>query len=102
MGLRPGAQDLPGIRGVEHLLPIEAHLFRARLMMALNWRCSKSAPLCDRFEMGPSEERQCDFFVSYTKADKAWAVWIAWIVEEMGFRAMVQDWDFRPGTNWGP
>jgi TIR domain-containing protein len=50
--------------------------------------------------MGNTEERPCDFFVSYNKADRAWAVWIARIVEEMGFRAMVQDWDFRPGTNW--
>ena len=50
--------------------------------------------------MGPSEDRQCDFFVSYTKTDETWAVWIAWIVEEMGFQAMVQAWDFRPGTNW--
>lgn len=50
--------------------------------------------------MGNSEDRPCDFFVSYNKADKAWAVWIAWIVEKMGFLALVQDWDFGPGTNW--
>jgi hypothetical protein len=50
--------------------------------------------------MGHSEDRRCDFFVSYTKTDEAWAVWIAWIVEEMGFRTMVQAWDFQPGTNW--
>jgi hypothetical protein len=50
--------------------------------------------------MRPSEDRQCDFFVSYTKTDEAWAVWIAWIVEEMGFQTMVQAWDFRTGTNW--
>jgi hypothetical protein len=60
----------------------------------------KSVWPCDRFEMGRSEDRQCDFFVSYTKTDEAWAVWIAWIVEEMGFQTMVQAWDFRPGTNW--
>lgn len=50
--------------------------------------------------MGPSEDRRCDFFVSYTKTDEVWAVWIAWIVEEMGFQTMVQAWDFPPGTNW--
>ena len=50
--------------------------------------------------MGPSEDRRRDFFVSYTKADEAWAVWIAWIVEEMGFKTLVQAWDFGPGTNW--
>ncbi len=50
--------------------------------------------------MGPSEDRRCDFFVSYTKTDEVWAVWIAWIVEELGFQTMVQAWDFPPGTNW--
>jgi hypothetical protein len=50
--------------------------------------------------MGPCEDRQCDFFVSYTKADEAWAEWIAWVVEEMGFQAMVQAWDFLPGHHW--
>jgi hypothetical protein len=50
--------------------------------------------------MGQSEDHQWDFFVSYNKADKPWAVWIAWIVEETGFRALVQAWDFLPGTDW--
>ena len=41
-----------------------------------------------------------DFFVSYTKADRSWAEWIAWILEEDGYRVLVQAWDFVPGTNW--
>jgi tetratricopeptide (TPR) repeat protein len=41
-----------------------------------------------------------DFFVSYTQADRAWAEWIAWILEEDGHRVLVQAWDFVPGTNW--
>ncbi|EIV93908.1 toll/interleukin-1 receptor domain-containing protein [Frankia sp. QA3] len=41
-----------------------------------------------------------DFFVSYTQADRAWAEWIAWVLEEAGFRVLVQAWDFVPGSNW--
>lgn len=41
-----------------------------------------------------------DFFVSYTQADKAWAEWIAWVLEERGARVLVQAWDFVPGSNW--
>nr|WP_239158335.1 toll/interleukin-1 receptor domain-containing protein [Streptomyces sp. SID13726] len=41
-----------------------------------------------------------DFFVSYTSADREWAAWIAWQLEEAGFSVLMQDWDFVPGTNW--
>ena len=41
-----------------------------------------------------------DFFVSYTQADRAWAEWIAWTLEEDGHRVLVQAWDLVAGTNW--
>jgi hypothetical protein len=41
-----------------------------------------------------------DFFISYTSADKPWAEWIAWIVEEAGHTTIIQAWDFRPGSNF--
>jgi hypothetical protein len=41
-----------------------------------------------------------DFFVSYNKADKQWAEWIAWQLEEAGYSVIVQAWDFRPGGNF--
>ncbi len=41
-----------------------------------------------------------DFFVSYTQADRAWAEWIAWVLEEDDHRVLVQAWDFVPGSNW--
>jgi hypothetical protein len=44
--------------------------------------------------------RGWDFFVSYTQADRAWAEWIAWVLEEDRYRVLVQAWDFVPGTNW--
>ncbi|MFZ0694366.1 MAG: toll/interleukin-1 receptor domain-containing protein [Alphaproteobacteria bacterium] len=41
-----------------------------------------------------------DFFISYTSADEAWAEWIAWTLEENGFKAVVQKWDFAAGSNF--
>lgn len=41
-----------------------------------------------------------DFFISYTSADRAWAEWIAWQLEDAGQRVLVQAWDFVPGTNF--
>jgi len=42
-----------------------------------------------------------EFFVSYTQADRAWAEWIAWVLEEEEHcRVLIQAWDFVPGSNW--
>lgn len=41
-----------------------------------------------------------DFFISYNKADCAWAEWIAWQLEEEGYTTILQVWDFRPGSNF--
>lgn len=41
-----------------------------------------------------------DFFISYTAADRRWAVWIAWELEEAGYGVLVQEWDFVPGSSW--
>ena len=41
-----------------------------------------------------------DFFISYNQADKDWAEWIAWILEEEGYSVIIQAWDFRPGENF--
>jgi TIR domain/Effector-associated domain 9 len=41
-----------------------------------------------------------DFFVSYNRADKQWAEWIAWTLEEAGYSVVIQAWDFRPGGNF--
>jgi hypothetical protein len=41
-----------------------------------------------------------DFFISYTQADRAWAEWVAWMLEEDRHRVLIQAWDFVPGSNW--
>ena len=44
--------------------------------------------------------RRWDFFISYTQADRRWAEWIAWVLEEAGYSVLIQAWDFVPGSNW--
>src|SRR5579883_1785846 len=41
-----------------------------------------------------------DFFISYTKADEDWAQWIAWQLENAGYKCLIQAWDFTVGSNW--
>jgi len=53
-----------------------------------------------RVAVGGGSPGGWDFFISYTQADRAWAEWIAWTLEEDGHRVLVQAWDFVPGTNW--
>jgi len=52
--------------------------------------------------MPQSEPRpRKDFFISYNKADRAWAEWIAWHLEESGkYTVVIQAWDFGPGGNF--
>ena len=41
-----------------------------------------------------------DFFISYNKADRAWAEWIAQQLEHEGYSTIIQAWDFTPGHNF--
>jgi tetratricopeptide (TPR) repeat protein len=45
--------------------------------------------------MTGSADDKRDFFVSFNQADRAWATWIAWVLEEAGYSVFFQDWDFR-------
>jgi tetratricopeptide (TPR) repeat protein len=54
----------------------------------------------DRLTQRRSPGQQRDFFVSYTGADRAWAEWVAWQLEEAGWTTVLQAWDFTPGDNF--
>lgn len=41
-----------------------------------------------------------NFFISYTGADREWAEWIAWTLEEAGYTTFLQSWDFAPGAHF--
>jgi hypothetical protein len=45
-------------------------------------------------------EQQWDFFISYTAVDVRWAEWVAWELENLGYHALIQAWDFVPGSHW--
>lgn len=47
-----------------------------------------------------SGEPMVDFFISYTKSDEAWAEWIAWELEDNGYKTRLMAWDFRPGSDF--
>jgi len=50
-------------------------------------------------DQAQSKEERKDFFISYARADKQWAEWIAWQLEQEDYRITLQAWDFRPGGN---
>ncbi len=39
-----------------------------------------------------------DFFISYNKANKEIAEWIAYILEEVKYKTIIQEWDFLSGS----
>jgi TIR domain len=45
-------------------------------------------------------DEPADFFVSYTGADRAWAEWVSWQLEQADYSVIVQAWDFEPGDNF--
>src|SRR5512135_3764556 len=45
--------------------------------------------------MTDASDGKRDFFISFNQADRVWATWIAWVLEEAGYSVFFQDWDFR-------
>jgi hypothetical protein len=41
-----------------------------------------------------------DFFISFNSADRGWAEWIAYELEQAGYTTFFQHWDFSPGSNF--
>ena len=39
-------------------------------------------------------------FISYNRADRDWAEWIAGVIESAGYEPIIQAWHFRPGENF--
>jgi hypothetical protein len=65
------------------------------------WRHASLGMMQIRLRMRIGEDiTTSDFFISYTRADRAWAEWIAWHLEAKGYTAIFQSWDFIPGRDW--
>lgn len=45
--------------------------------------------------MSNGSDSKRDLFISFNQADRPWAAWIAWVLEENGYSVFFQDWDFR-------
>jgi len=45
--------------------------------------------------MAGASDGKRDFFISFNQADRTWATWIAWLLEEAGYSVFFQDWDFQ-------
>src|SRR3954453_17681231 len=46
------------------------------------------------------EQAPPDFFISYTQTDQPWAEWIAWQLEDAGYRVVIQAWDIGAGADF--
>lgn len=40
------------------------------------------------------------YFISYNHRDRHWAEWVAWTIEDLGYKTVIQAWDFLPGKSW--
>ena len=70
-----------------------------RNLQAVKQRTAHSATIF-LFPGTPMSDPKKDFFVSFNSADRTWADWIAWTLEEAGYQVVYQPWDFRPGGNF--
>ena len=43
---------------------------------------------------------QKDFFISYNQADRTWAEWLAWQLEDAEYSVVIQAWDFGAGSDF--
>src|SRR3954451_14337120 len=50
--------------------------------------------------MTETSDGKRDFFISYNRADRTWAEWIAWQLEQAGRSVVIQAWHFRPGQHF--
>jgi hypothetical protein len=53
-----------------------------------------------KLELGIMPENRPKVFISYNKADRDWAEWIAGVIEGAGYEPILQAWHFRPGENF--
>jgi hypothetical protein len=79
-----GGRDAPG-------KTMQKHSFYEPFSKGLPMKLFK-----DEIAILPDEK----FFISYTQADRQWAEWIAWQLEETGYTIIIQAWDFYPVFNF--
>src|SRR5207245_1074338 len=90
------AKDSPPLR-IPAELPARNDHFTGRIRGAEDGRA-----VSDQLSQpgSPPAARVKDFFISYTGADRGWAEWIAWHLEEKSYTTILQAWDFGAGSNF--
>jgi TIR domain len=51
-------------------------------------------------QVQPSDQQPKNFFISYTRANRQWAEWIAMELENADYTTIIQAWDILPGANF--
>jgi TIR domain-containing protein len=82
------------------LVAARKHVVRARVLVNETGYGRREREVRWLEETLAKENGMKDFFVSFNSADRAWADWIAWTLEEAGYQVVYQPWDFRPGGNF--
>jgi tetratricopeptide (TPR) repeat protein len=82
------------------LVAARRHVARARVLVNETGYGRREREVRWLEETLAKENGMKDFFVSFNRADRAWADWIAWTLEEAGYQVVYQPWDFRPGGNF--
>ena len=48
----------------------------------------------------PTDAGRVDLFVSHAGRDRAWAEWVAWELQQAGYRVELDFWDWEVGENF--
>jgi tetratricopeptide (TPR) repeat protein len=46
------------------------------------------------------EQDRYDFWISHSGKDQKWGEWVAWQLDQDGYRVLLDVWDFRPGASF--
>jgi hypothetical protein len=79
---------------------------RSNLVTILPWealiraRWFQHAPCSARRDTGDVVGDRSDFFVSHAGADRAWAEWVSWQLQQAGYTVELDVWDWAVGRNF--
>jgi hypothetical protein len=110
--------NLSGCLGIRRFAPLESLLPRLKYLSLFGCKLDDLLPevcgrkwdenVVDKVRSYYHQRRDSDletshlkdFLVSYTAADRAWAEWIAWQLEDAGYQFKIQAWDLSPRGNF--
>ncbi|ADP80474.1 peptidase C14 caspase catalytic subunit p20 [Pseudofrankia inefficax] len=100
IALREAQERESELRNTANDLMNELNKLRSRSSSSQDRRDLSKAEVDRNEGNGKPDSDTWDFFVSYTGADLQWAEWVAAVLEDAGYRVLIQAWDFVVGSNW--